>query len=73
MNSNVLLEIGTEEIPSSYIAPALEQMQKFGYEIIRVKSIGAVNVAGSTEATQRGTEFHHLDITGDLTSFKEDS
>lgn len=50
----------------------IEQMQKFGYEIIRVKSIGAVNVAGSTEATQRGTEFHHLDITGDLTSFKED-
>lgn len=50
----------------------IKQMQNFGYEIIRVKSIGAVNVAGSTEATQRGTEFHHLDINGDLTSFKED-
>lgn len=50
----------------------MRQMQNFGYEIIRVKSIGAVNVAGSTEATQRGTEFHHLDINGDLTSFKED-
>lgn len=50
----------------------IKQMQDFGYEIIRVKSIGAVNVAGSTEATQRGTEFHHLDINGDLTSFKED-
>ena len=50
----------------------LQQMQNFGYEIIRVKSIGAVNVAGSTEATQRGTEFNHLDINGDLTSFKED-
>lgn len=50
----------------------IKQMQDFGYEIIRIKSIGAVNVAGSTEATQRGTEFHHLDITGDLTSFKED-
>lgn len=48
------------------------QMQNFGYEIIRVKSIGAVNVAGSTEAFQRGTEFHHLDINGDLTTFKED-
>lgn len=50
----------------------LQQMKNFGYEIIRVKSIGAVNVAGSTEATQRGTEFNHLDINGDLTSFKED-
>lgn len=50
----------------------IKQMQDFGYKIIRIKSIGAVNVAGSTEATQRGTEFHHLDITGDLTSFKED-
>ena len=50
----------------------MKQMTDFGYEIIRVKSIGAVNIAGSTEATQRGTEFHHLDINGDLTSFKED-
>jgi GTP cyclohydrolase II len=50
----------------------MKQMKEYGYEIIRVKSIGAVNVAGSTEATQRGTEFHHLDINGDLTSFKED-
>lgn len=50
----------------------MKQMKDFGYEIIRIKSIGAVNVAGSTEATQRGSEFHHLDINGDLTSFKED-
>lgn len=48
------------------------QMENFGYEVLRVKSIGAVNVAGSTEATQRGTEFNHMDINGDLTSFKED-
>jgi hypothetical protein len=50
----------------------MKQVKDFGYELIRVKSIGAVNIAGSTEATQRGTEFHHLDINGDLTSFKED-
>ena len=50
----------------------MKQMKDFGYEIVRVKSIGAVNVAGSTEATQRGEEFHHLDINSDLTSFKED-
>lgn len=50
----------------------IKQMEDAGYNITRVKSIGAVNVAGSTEATQRGTEFHHLDIDGELTSFKED-
>lgn len=48
------------------------QMENFGYEVLRVKSIGAVNIAGSTEALQRGTEFNHMDINGDLTSFKED-
>ena len=37
MNKNVLLEIGTEEIPSSYIAPALEQMQKFANDMLSVK------------------------------------
>ncbi len=50
----------------------IHEMEDAGYLITRVKSIGAVNVAGSTEATQRGTEFHHLDIDGELTSFKED-
>lgn len=50
----------------------IQQMKNFGYEIIRVKSLGAVNIAGSTEATQRGTEFHHMDINGELTTFKED-
>lgn len=48
------------------------QMKIFGYDILRVKMIGAVNVAGSTEAEQRGTEFNHMDINGDLTSFDED-
>jgi len=50
----------------------MEKMQEFGYQITRVKSVGAVNVAGSTEASQRGSEFNHLDITGSLVSFKED-
>ncbi len=39
MNSNVLLEIGTEEIPSSYIAPALEQMQKFANDMLTEKMV----------------------------------
>lgn len=34
MTKNVLLEIGAEEIPSSYIAPALEQMKKFAEEML---------------------------------------
>lgn len=50
----------------------IRQMENFGYAITRVKSIGAVNIAGSTEASQRGSEFNHLDITGQLISFKED-
>ena len=39
MNRNVLLEIGTEEIPSSYIAPALEQMQKFVNDMLTEKMV----------------------------------
>ena len=48
------------------------KMKEFGYEIIRVKSIGAVNVAGATEAKQRGSEFHHMDICENHISFSED-
>ena len=39
MVKNVLLEIGTEEIPSSYIAPALEQMQKFVNDMLTEKMV----------------------------------
>ena len=44
MVKNVLLEIGTEEIPSSYIAPALEQMQKFTNDMLteRMVSFGEI-------------------------------
>ncbi|MBQ3834403.1 MAG: glycine--tRNA ligase subunit beta [Elusimicrobia bacterium] len=34
MNKNVILEIGAEEIPSSYIAPALDQMKKFAEDML---------------------------------------
>ena len=50
----------------------ISKMEEFGYKIDRVKSIGAVNVAGSTEATQRQTEFNHMDINGDVVTFGED-
>lgn len=50
----------------------LNAMTDFGYNITRVKSIGAVNPAGSTEALQRGTEFNHLDIDNKLVSFQHE-
>lgn len=50
----------------------MQQMEQFDYEITRVKTIGAINVAGAVEALERGTEFHHMDINSQLTSFKED-
>ena len=50
----------------------IKSMKNFEYKITRVKSIGAVNVAGLTEASQRGSEFHHLDIDGNIITFKED-
>ena len=51
MNRNVLLEIGTEEIPSSYIAPALEQMQKFANDMLTEKMVSFGQI--KTYATPR--------------------
>lgn len=51
MVNNVLLEIGTEEIPSSYIAPALEQMQKFTNDMLSEKMVGFGQI--KTYATPR--------------------
>lgn len=51
MVKNVLLEIGTEEIPSSYIAPALEQMQNFASDILNEKMVNFGEI--KTYATPR--------------------
>jgi len=51
MINNVLLEIGTEEIPSSYISPALEQMQKFVSDMLTAKMVGFGQI--KTYATPR--------------------
>jgi glycyl-tRNA synthetase beta chain len=51
MVKNVLLEIGTEEIPSSYIAPALEQMQKFTNDMLTEKMVSFGQI--KTYATPR--------------------
>lgn len=39
MINDVLLEIGTEEIPSSYIAPALEQIQMLANNMLNEKKV----------------------------------
>jgi glycyl-tRNA synthetase beta chain len=51
MAKNVLLEIGTEEIPSSYIAPALDQMQKFTNDMLTEKMVSFGQI--KTYATPR--------------------
>ncbi|MBN1157634.1 hypothetical protein JXA85_08495 [Candidatus Woesearchaeota archaeon] len=48
------------------------QLKHNGYKIVRVKSVGAVNLAGAQEAEQRGTEFGHMDINGDCITFDEE-
>ncbi|WP_296862237.1 hypothetical protein [uncultured Methanobrevibacter sp.] len=50
----------------------MKLMKDFGYNIKRVKTLGAICIAGSSEAIQRGTDFNHLDINGNLISFKEE-
>lgn len=50
----------------------MEQLENNGYKLTRIKTVGAVNLAGSQEAEQRGSEFHHLDINGDCISFEEE-
>ena len=50
----------------------LQQLEKNGYKLTRVKTIGMVNLAGALEAEERGEDFHHLDIDGDCVSFRDD-
>ena len=45
------------------------QLENNGYKLKRIKTIGEVNLAGSQEAEQRSTEFHHHDISGKCVSF----
>jgi len=51
MAKNALLEIGTEEIPASYIAPALEQMKKNAAEMLN--AVGLKFDAITTYSTPR--------------------
>jgi len=48
------------------------QLKNNGYKLTRVKSIGAVNPAGALEAKERGADFGHQDINGELITFEEE-
>ncbi|MFH1174589.1 MAG: hypothetical protein V1725_05615 [archaeon] len=50
----------------------MQHLENNGYALTRVKSLGAVTLAGSQEAEQRSTEFDHLDINGNCVTFEED-
>lgn len=40
----------------------IDALTDAGYEVKRIKSLGAINLAGAKEARERGSEFNHLDI-----------
>jgi len=50
----------------------MRQLKNNGYQLIRIKSLGAVNPAGAQEAEQRKTDFGHFDISGKCVSFNQE-
>jgi len=50
----------------------IKYLKEDGYSISRVPFMGEINIAGSQEASERHTEFGHLDISGLPVSSKED-
>ena len=44
LTKQALLEIGVEEIPASYMEPALESMRAFSENFLRSKKLGFENV-----------------------------
>jgi len=50
----------------------LRHLQDNGYEITRVSLMGEINVAGSQEARERGSDFQHIDINGTCVPFEKD-
>ncbi len=50
----------------------VKALENDGYEISRIPFMGEINTAGSQEASERHTEFGHLNISGDSVSFKDD-
>lgn len=50
----------------------LQHFENNSYKISRVKTLGAINLAGALEAKERGIDFHHLDIDEHCVSFKDE-
>jgi GTP cyclohydrolase II len=50
----------------------IKQLEKHGFQVTRVKSLGKINNAGQREAKQRGEDFQHLDMDGEELSFDEE-
>jgi GTP cyclohydrolase II len=50
----------------------LQHLERNGYKLSRIKTLGAINLAGALEAEERGEEFHHLDIDEHCVSFKDE-
>lgn len=50
----------------------VKNLTENGYQINRVPLMGEINIAGSQEAEQRGSEFDHWDINGCHISFEEE-
>jgi GTP cyclohydrolase II len=50
----------------------LEQFEKMGFAVNRVKSLGKISAAGKREALQRGEDFQHLDMDGQELTFDEE-
>jgi GTP cyclohydrolase II len=50
----------------------LQHLERNGYNLTRMKSVGMINLAGAQEAEERHLDFDHLDINGKPISFKEE-
>lgn len=50
----------------------MQHLESNGYKLNRLKSFGMINLAGAQEASERHSEFHHLDIDGKCVSFKKE-
>lgn len=50
----------------------LKNLHMNGYEVERIKTLGAINTAGAQEAEERGCEFDHLDIDGTPVNFEHE-
>lgn len=66
------LEISKKIVLLSNNPFKIRVLRDAGYAVSRLPFYGEVNVAGEQEARERGSEFHHMDISGKFVSFQSD-